>query len=411
MRIAFFVTAFPEASITFVINQITFLLDRGHDVDIFATRRGKGGVVHADVARYRLPDRTCYLPAPPDNLWIRRMGGLGILARYGWRSPAAYLRAMDPRRFGKQVSSMALPFRMVPFLPGRSYDVIHCHFGPTGRIAADLCEVGVLKGNLITTFHGYGVTAYPRRHGSDVYRRLFDRGDLFTANSSFTLGKLTELGCPPARIVRLPVGLNLKDFAFAERRLRSDDPITILTVARLVEVKGVEYGIRAIAKLAPTYPRLRYQIVGDGPLRPALEQLAADLGVADRCRFLGAMTQEQLRQTYAQAHLFMLTGVVGRDGAEEGQGLVLLEAQATGLPVLASRVGGVPDSMLDGESGVLVEPGHVEALADRIGWLIEHAEAWPQMGRMGRAFVERGFDIQRLNDRLIELYERLLRKR
>ena len=175
-----------------------------------------------------------------------------------------------------------------------------------------------------------------------------------------------------------------------------------------MEVKGIEFGIRAVAKILPTHPNIRYQIAGDGPLLSELKELAAKLGVADCVDFLGGQTQQEVRELYGTSHLFMLPGVVARDGAEEGQGLVLIEAQATGLPVLATRVGGIPESVLDGESGFLVSERDMDALAEKLTYLIEHPELWPGMGRVGRAYVERNFNVNELNDRLVGLYHGLL---
>jgi colanic acid/amylovoran biosynthesis glycosyltransferase len=135
------------------------------------------------------------------------------------------------------------------------------------------------------------------------------------------------------------------------------------------------------------------------------------LGIAGHVRFLGAQTEEEIIELYAKAHIFILAGVVASDGAEEAQGVVLLEAQAAGIAVIATRVGGIPESVSDGKSGILVPPRNVEALAEKLSYLIEHPETRLELGRAGRTHVEANFDSDKLNDRLVEIYQELLQTR
>ncbi len=408
MKIAFVVGEFPNLSVTFVINQITALIDRGHDVYIYASMPGNTTTVHSAVETYRLLDRTIYWSTRRQSALVRAIRAAGALFAHPFTNPGGRLRVLNFFKYGRSALSLTLAYRVMGFLPERTYDIIHCHFAPNALRALIARDVGILHGKLLTTFHGYDVNTYPAKHGKDIYRELFERGDLFTANSAFTVRRAVGLGCPSDKIIRLPVGVDLRLFSFGECRLNVGDDIRILTVGRLAEVKGIEYGIRAVAKLMPTHPNVRYQVVGEGPLLTELNKLTAKLGVADRVDFLGGRTQDEVRRLYADAHLFMLPGVVARNKAEEAQGLVLIEAQAMGLPVLATRVGGIPESVLDGESGFLVAQRDVGALAAKLTHLIEHPELWPEIGRAGRAFVERNFNVNKLNDQLVDLYYKML---
>jgi colanic acid/amylovoran biosynthesis glycosyltransferase len=128
--------------------------------------------------------------------------------------------------------------------------------------------------------------------------------------------------------------------------------------------------------------------------------------VAEHVSFHGACAATEVRRLFAQAHVFVLASV-SLDGDQEGQGLVLQEAQAAGLPVLATLHGAFPEAIVPGKSGFLVPECDVAALAERLCFLLEHASLWPEMGREGRAFVQERFDIRRLNRQLIELYDQL----
>ncbi|NEP43525.1 MAG: colanic acid biosynthesis glycosyltransferase WcaL, partial [Okeania sp. SIO2H7] len=163
-----------------------------------------------------------------------------------------------------------------------------------------------------------------------------------------------------------------------------------------------------VAKVVKTYPNIIYKIVGEGHLREPLEKLIAELGVAEKVHLLGWMTQDEVRQLYADSQIFILSSVTAANGDKEGQGLVLQEAQAMGLPVLSTFHNGIPDGVLDGESGFLVPEKDADALAEKLTYLIENSQIVPKMGRAGRKFVEERYDINKLNDRLVEIYENLL---
>jgi len=408
MRVAFIVNRFPVLSQTFVLDQVTGLLDRGHQVDIYPTY-GFGpeeATLHPDVLAYGLLERTHYTGYPSNHL-ARVLKGLGLLLARGSRHPAV-LRSVNFARYGGTAASMVLLYSALPWLRQGPYDVIHCHFAPSGIIAVLLREIGALQGKIITTFHGYDVGSYPQKHGMLVYEPLFRMGDLYTANTRFTRDLGIALGCPSERIVTLPMGIDLSKFRFAPRQLLPGEPIKILTVGRLVEKKGIEYAVRAVARVAHGDRRIVYRIAGDGPLRGAIERLISDLHLGERVQLLGSKTKDEVRDLYADSHLFILSSVTASDGDKEGQGLVLQEAQATGLPVLSTLHNGIPDGVRDGESGFLVPERDVDALAARLTELVEHPDRWPAMGRAGRAHVEANYDVDRLTDRLVEIYRSLV---
>ena len=176
----------------------------------------------------------------------------------------------------------------------------------------------------------------------------------------------------------------------------------------MVEKKGLEYSIKAVARVAQKFSNIEYNIVGDGALRVKLEKLIMELGVGNKVNLLGWKTQDELRELFKEAHIFILSSITASDGDMEGQGLVLQEAQAVGLPVLSTHHNGIPEGVLDGKSGFLVRERDVDALSERLQYLIEHSELWPEMGRCGRKFVEEKYDIEILNSKLVSIYNALL---
>jgi len=405
MRIAFIVGEFPALSETFVLNQITGLIDRGHEVDIFASKRWKGDKVHPEVERYGLQFRTYYWQAPMNKIWRVIKGVVLILLNFH-KAPLVVLRSLNFLKHGKIALSLKLFYSVIPFLDKESYDIIHCHFGPNGILGIRLKELGI-QGKYITSFHGYDANSYVQKHGKEIYRDLFGKVDLCTVNTDFIGKRVKTIGCDPSKIVKLPVGIDVTKFPFKERRIDPRNKINIITIARLVEVKGIEYSIRAVGRVINEHPNVYYQIVGDGPLRDQLESLIDRLGLQKNIRLLGWMNGSEVLRLYNESHIFILSSVTDSEGNQEGQGLALVEAQAMGLPVVSTFVGGIPEVVLDGKSGFLVPERDVEALTKTLDHLVRHPELWPEMGRAGREFVERHYNIAELNDRLVELYEEL----
>ena len=125
-------------------------------------------------------------------------------------------------------------------------------------------------------------------------------------------------------------------------------------------------------------------------------------------RFPGGLEEDEILEVYRKAHIFVLPSVTASDGDSEGQALVLQEAQAAGIPVVSTFHNGIPDGVLNGESGFLVPERDVDALAEKLEYLIGHPEIWPEMGKCGREFVEKNYNIRRLNRRFAEIYQQLV---
>ena len=405
MKIAFIVYEFPKLSESFIVSQITGLLDLGHDVHIFADHNPQESEINADVLKYHLIDRTCYIGPIPENKTIRRLKTLLLIGPNLLKAPVRLSKALKILLTRPEGFSYNLLYYAFSFLR-KDFDIIHCHFGPAGNIGSFFKQAG-WKAKLITTFHGYDVTKYIVQHGSNVYRKLLGNGDLFTYNSEATKEKILALGCPPDRMLKLPMGINLDRIVFTERKVSCDGQINILSVGRLIEMKGREYAIKAVAKIAEKFPNIRYNIVGDGPLRESLQKLINDLDAADKIGLLGWVSSDQLDSLYKSSHIFLHPSVKASDGNMEGQGVVLLEAMAYGLAVVATNHGAFPETVPDGVGGFLVGERDADALAERLEYLITNPQTWPGLGKTGRQHVQDHYDIKALNQKLLQIYKDL----
>jgi colanic acid/amylovoran biosynthesis glycosyltransferase len=407
MKIAFVVDRFPALSETFVLNQITGLIDRGHDVDIFS-RGPRDEAVHPDVRDYNLIERTHYWPTVPEDKLLRWLKGLGLLAGEAAARPVVAACAANVGAYGYQSLSMNLAYAAWPVLAGRRYDIIHCHFGGNGIIGMALRDMGVLHGRLVTAFHGFDLSSELRRRGRNVYSRLFRGGELFLPISDRWRHRLIELGCPPSKIAVHRMGVDCRRFAHRVPRTREAGVIRLVSIARLVEKKGIEFAIRACAELSKSGRRLDYTVVGDGPLLRQLERLVDRLALGASVHLIGKKSQPDVIAILNDSHLLVLPSVTASNGDEEGIPVTLMEALAMGLPVVATRHSGIPEVVEDGVSGILVPERDVEALAGAIAQMADHPERWPDFGRAGRDRILKQHDIDTLNDSLVSHYHRLL---
>ncbi|NJN86714.1 MAG: colanic acid biosynthesis glycosyltransferase WcaL [Leptolyngbyaceae cyanobacterium SL_7_1] len=408
MKIAFFVDRFPALSETFILNQITGLIDRGHEVDIYADRSDGSTKVHPDVDKYNLLEKTTYVGKPDHRVW--RLLKIAQLPLWNFvKQPAALLQALNVKRYGKQASSLTLLYSAAHMLgKDRKYDIIQTHFGPNGLEAVFLREMGVIQGKIATQFHGYDLSEYVQRYGREIYRELFKQGNVFLPISHHMKSRLIELGCDKNRINVHHVGVELERFNFTPRTQPIDGVTQLITIARFVEKKGLEYGIRAVAALIKAGINVTYSIVGDGDRRQALQALIDSLGVGDRIKLLGWKPQPEVIQLLNQSHIMLVPSVTSHSGDQEGIPTVLIEAAMLGLPVVSTEHSGIPEVVHHEISGFLVPERDVDALAEQLGYLIQHPELWAEMGRSGRSIVEEQFDIDRLNTQLIAIYTDLV---
>lgn len=375
MKVAFIVVRFPLLSETFILNQITGLIDRGHEVDIYAYQPGDTSKMHPDVEKYHLLNRTHYVfdPKLSANYFLQALKGL------------------------------------VNILGKGSYDIIHCQFGTLGLNALLLRKLGLLKGKLITSFRGYDISRYVQQHGSDVYKELFVKGDFFLTNCDYFKHRLLKLGCDEKKVVVLRSGLDSSKFVFTPRSPHPDGRVRIATTGRLVEKKGIEYCIRAVAKLHPAQRQnIEYNIIGDGPLKDKFQQLIQELNVSDTVKLLGWKQQQELIEILNNSHIFIAPSVTAADGDQDAPVNTLKEAMAMGLPVISTLHGGIPELVKDGISGFLVPERDADGIAEKLSYLISHPQDWSQMGFAGRACVEEHYDLHKLNDELVEIYQQLL---
>jgi colanic acid/amylovoran biosynthesis glycosyltransferase len=306
-----------------------------------------------------------------------------------------------------------LAFKLRGFAPGLRRAVahiapalVHAHFGPDAALILPLVrDLGV---PLVTTFHGYDATmadAHARRsfylHRRYLARRatLQREGRLFVAVSEFVRGRLLAQGYPPERTVASYVGVRLDRFQPTPGRVR--EPV-VLFVGRLAPEKGCLHLMRVIRRVEQECPAAELVVIGDGPLRESLER-EARTGVP-RCRFIGSVSHQDVIAWMARAQVLCVPSVTLPNGETEGFGLVFAEAQAMQLPVVSCQVGGIPEAVAHGETGLLAPEGDEAMLFAHLVRLLRDPALRARMGEAGRRRAEQWFDLRAQTRALERLY-------
>jgi colanic acid/amylovoran biosynthesis glycosyltransferase len=335
--------------------------------------------------------KTAGIDLPQDASWTADTGGV-------W----GRLQELRFRYAGPTREQMAR-------LRARAPRLVYAHFAPDGYAAMRLAErLGV---PLVTALHGYDVTMTDQamaatRLGREYLRgrsALQRMGSLFLSCSSFVRKRGLELGYPPERTIVHSIGVDVERFKPPAARPRDK---VVLFVARLVEKKGCANLIDAMAEVQRHDPAAELVIIGDGPLRDDYERRAHGLGV--RCRFLGTQPAGVVREWMGRSAIFCVPSVVASSGDAEGFGMVFIEAQAMGLPVVSTESGGIPEAVKNGETGLLVTERDPGALAEAIVQLLKDNKLWRRYSLAGRKHVVSHFNLAKQTSRLEVLFDQLL---
>ena len=410
MRIAFILDQFPSLSETFILGQITGLIDRGHEVNIYCDRPGNISQIHAEIEEYKLLERT-YQTTIPINLFVRLFKAILLFCLNFFKAPRILLRAINFIKYNRSdygdPAGFLKPFYLaLPWLNKSPYDVILCHYGRNGLKACLFKDLGITQAKIVVAFHGFDISCYLNIHGKDIYQRLFEQVDLLQPISQHWQKKLIDLGCNPAKVKIHHMGVDCHKFQYIENQ--NDSAICLVSIARLVEKKGLQYSIQAVAQLIPRYPNLQYKIVGDGVLKAELQHLIESLQVADNIKLLGWKKQQEVAAIINHANLVLAPSVTSRDGDCEGIPVSLMESMAKGLPAISTYHSGIPELVEDSVSGYLLPERDINLLASKIEHLITNPTLRVNMGQKGRQKVLQDYNIDLLNDRLIEILQQLI---
>jgi glycosyltransferase involved in cell wall biosynthesis len=287
-------------------------------------------------------------------------------------------------------------------------DLIHAHFGWSGN--AMLLLKQCLRVPLVLTMGGRDAGLQMKLpHFDRLYRILLDSADRVICVSRDLAERMLDAGVDPARVQVIYRGTDLGEFAFVDRSGRPPgQPITVLTVGRMVEKKGHRHAFAALAPLVREGHDIRLVVVGEGEAYRALRRLRGQLGLKRHIEFFGMTDHAGVREQMGRADLLLQSSITPESGDTEGIPNVIVEAQATGLPVVATRHGGIVEAVRDGETGILVAERDDSAMTAALLALVEDRERRLSMGRAARKLVESQFAFDTQVAEHLALYRRVV---
>lgn len=285
--------------------------------------------------------------------------------------------------------------------------VLHIYFGHVAPQFIPLMKAWPHP--VVVSFHGAdaGIDATKPRHAARM-REVFVLAARILCRSESLAADVVRLGCLPEKVCVQRTAIPLDDWPFQGRAAPADGAWTIVQSCRFIDKKGLDLTIAAFADVLRRFPNASLTLIGDGPLKPALEAQIASLGIGARVRFTGFIYEDAVKREMAAAHLFVHPSRTTGDGDREGVPNAMLEAMATGLPVVATRHGGIPEAVTDGASGLLVPENDAPGLAAAIARVLGDEELRHRLAGGARRSIEDGFDRAAQIRRLEALYKSLM---
>lgn len=385
LRLGYVTGQYPRPVDTALRREVRTLRERGVHVDMFSIRRPSAADSRSaeDAGERR---RTCYiLPCGPIRLCAAHLWALS-------RSPRRYVEALALAARMSKPGLRGRLWRLFYFAEAavlarevRRRSLVHVHnYSPDSSLSVTLLAAHLGGFTYSFTIHGPGIFFEARQWnlGLKVERALF-----VCCISWFTRSQ-TMVWTPPEHWEKLHVVHCAVDPGEFHQVEHAGEGRRLLFVGRLASVKGLPVLLEAVARLRERHPAIELVVIGDGAERPELERAAARLGLDGNVRFLGYRSQEEIRRQLVDADVFVLPSFA------EGVPAVLMEALASGVPAVATNVGGTSELLIDGVNGCLVAPGDQRVLVESIGRLMADGQLRSRLGRAGRRTIETDFNLE-----------------
>lgn len=403
--ICFVVPEFPSVSTTFVTTQIIGAKQQGYHVYVLTDKledleqASQRDLIESHAIFNNIIEKNYKIPKSRFKHLLLGMFYIVKYFKYWSRSSKVSIK----HRF------LNWPYMINFYKKLRHTDVFHVHFALGGTGIAEMKDIGLIKAKLITTFHGHDAH-FKNRHVlkylCNSYSTLFKVSDYVTVNTPFLKTQVIKLGCPKERLKVIPMAIDIAYFKPESiKELPVGNTVKLISIGRLIEFKGFEYAIQTVKLLVDMGVDVSYTIIGEGNLFNALQKQVQSLKLQNHVTLVGKKSQKFIKQALERSHIYLMSSITDRTGRCETQGVVTAEAQAMGLPVIAFNSGGVPYTLHDGETGILVPEKDVEAFAQAILKLISHPDRYQLMSKQARKYAVANFSYELMAKRFSKLYE------
>ncbi len=403
LNIAILVPMFPNIVQTYVVNHICSLREQNAMTLIVAERNPQQKEIHPSITRYHLLNNVIYINQKLPTFFSLIFSSLTAFFHYLRAAIRIFFSSLWFKR-GIHYTLKSL-LRASVFIHN-DFSIIHSHSLFSTYDYLFLKDVFGIP--ITTTFHGL-IPKSANMLPPGKVKQALEIADIYFVNTHFAQNQLTELGCQKGKIHIIPQGTNPADFTYTEKAIEPQKPVILLSVGRLSIEKGFHVAIEAVSRLITEYPHIRYHIVGGGPEEVHLRQIINKYGIEENVKIFGSVSTDTLRQHYADSHIFILPSIDFKDGSHtETQGVVMQEAQASGSVVIASRTGGIPEIIIDGETGLLFNERDSNQLCEKIKQLINHPELYNSLRHNGYNDIQNRFNHIMIGKQLMDIYQKLI---
>jgi colanic acid/amylovoran biosynthesis glycosyltransferase len=399
--IIFKTNSFPTISETFIVSNIVEAVKNGYQVKIIVdTVNPKTNTSQPDLlAQYGLLGKVSKLEQPKKK--IKRI----IKVFQYLLNPFLFYYFLRYYLLKKKFS-LSYIFILKFYKDFRETKTFHVHFATAIHPLFELKEIGFLKSKIVVTFHGYDEHSLPK---GELLNDLIHNFDKYvahiTANTQYLKNKLVAKGFPENKIKIIPIGIDTDFFENKRTEIAEKYSFKIITVGRFVAIKGQSFGIKAVKLLRDKGYKIGYTLVGYGEELNNLKELVSKLNLEDTVIFCGSKDQEELKALLKKSQLFLMTSTSDTTGRCEAFGLVSLEAQGMGVPVIGFKSGGFPETIIEGETGITVEDKNYTEMANTIELLINDHEKRNRMSVAAKKHIKDNFDSGKVTSKYIELYD------
>ena len=328
-------------------------------------------------------------------------GGMSIISDWENESPLvnAHLIKLGHRLAATQTTSLQIRV-LSRFLKKKRVQAVLAEFGPVGEHVLDACLLTGVP--LIVHFHGDDAHAKKYHSRYSNYERLVDHAVAVIGVSETMIEQLAALGFSKQKLHLVPYGIDT--FFFSQGTPQVAKP-NFVAVGRFVDKKAPHLLILAFSKVLKVIPEATLILIGIGPLLLSCKTLAEALQISTQIKFKGVCSQDEVRQYMQQSRAFLMHSVTPETGDKEGTPLSILEASATGLPVVSTRHAGISEAVVHDKTGFLVEEGDIEGMASYITALAKDASLAQRMGDAGRKHIEKYYQLKEQISKLAEVIE------
>lgn len=393
MKIGYVLKIFPKISEKFVINEIMELIKMGHEIYIFSIYHPEEKIIypekmmHNEILQNNLLKNIYYPPYISRSI-SELTGYVSLLSGHSNNIIYNELCRNAARYFAKIIKDSNLKI-----------DILHAHF------ATEPAFVAMTLSNML------GIPFTIMAHAYDIYmdpdigalKERFDNASAVMTASYYNMEYINSLGIDKNKIHVIRACPNLYELDNIKRRDNINGR-NLLSISRLVEKKGIKYGILAIKNLIKEYPEITYRVIGSGPLEKELRSLIKSLGLENNVKIIGNLDNEKLNEELSRTTIFILPCTIAKNGDIDGIPVSLMEAMYLQIPTISTKISGIQELIENGKSGLLVDINNDKQLSDSVKILLENRELMIKIGNCARKKVEKDFNLHNEAQKLIDIW-------